>query len=339
MTSNLRFGHHIGFVAAALGAGAWGLPAAAERSAPAPIEYRRGGQDGQGAAQSHQLFSLTAPVERSDKPGVEAPELSASNPGAWGYDAPEAPPALFEPATAPAYDERGVASWYGPGFNGQPTANGEIFDMNAMTAAHPSLPLPSLVQVVNLDNGREIVVRVNDRGPFVEDRVIDLSHRAAAVLGFASTGTANVRVRYLGPGPALAEASLEPRPAIVEAPAEPVRAKQDRSARAPASAPVEVQSISAPVRAAAAPRPAPATPATDVFFVQAGAFSDIANAQKFRAELGPSVDVTISPARVRGSDFFRVLIGPVDSRSAADTLQTHLVRLGIDNGFVVAGTP
>ncbi len=95
------------------------------------------------------------------------------------------------------YDKVGIASWYGPGFDGRPTATGEIYDMNGLTAAHTTLPLPTNVEVTNLENGRSLVLRVNDRGPFVGNRVIDVSRRAAQLLGFAQQGTAKVRVRAL----------------------------------------------------------------------------------------------------------------------------------------------
>jgi rare lipoprotein A len=93
-----------------------------------------------------------------------------------------------------SYDEVGIASWYGPGFHGKATANGEIYDQDDMTAAHKTLPMPSIVRVTNLDNGRSIKVRVNDRGPFVDGRIIDLSRRGAQMLGFYGAGTARVRV-------------------------------------------------------------------------------------------------------------------------------------------------
>lgn len=96
-----------------------------------------------------------------------------------------------------SYDERGTASWYGEAFQGKPTANGEIFDLNQASAAHKTLQLPSVVEVTNLQNGRAIKVRVNDRGPFAGDRIIDLSRRAAQLLGFERAGTAPVRVRII----------------------------------------------------------------------------------------------------------------------------------------------
>ena len=96
-----------------------------------------------------------------------------------------------------SYDETGIASWYGQGFHGEKTANGEIFNKDELTAAHKTLPLPTLARVTNLDNGRSIVVRINDRGPFSGARIIDVSQRAAQLLGFEAQGTAKVRVQVL----------------------------------------------------------------------------------------------------------------------------------------------
>ena len=103
----------------------------------------------------------------------------------------------YYPAEDYSYDETGIASWYGPNFHGKYTANGEVYDMNDLTAAHHTLPMPSLVRVTNLDNGRSIVVRVNDRGPFAKGRNLDMSRRAAQLLGYEQTGTAKVRVQVL----------------------------------------------------------------------------------------------------------------------------------------------
>ena len=102
--------------------------------------------------------------------------------------------------TAAGYVEEGVASWYGPDFHGGRTATGETYDMNAMTGAHPKLPLPTWVRVTNLENGRSVVVRLNDRGPFAKDRIIDLSHAAAEQLDMIRKGTARVEVRSLAAG-------------------------------------------------------------------------------------------------------------------------------------------
>jgi rare lipoprotein A len=108
----------------------------------------------------------------------------------------------YRPRYDPDYDEKGIASWYGEQFHNRNTANGETFDMDVPSAAHKTLPLPSIVEVTDLDTGRKIRVRVNDRGPFVDGRIIDLSKAAAEQLGIARKGVARVRVRYLGPASA-----------------------------------------------------------------------------------------------------------------------------------------
>ncbi|MBM3569758.1 MAG: septal ring lytic transglycosylase RlpA family protein, partial [Alphaproteobacteria bacterium] len=112
----------------------------------------------------------------------------------------------YTPKEDPGYDETGIASWYGHPFHGKVTANGETYDMNDMTAAHKTLPMPVMVRVTNLENGRQLVLRVNDRGPFVHGRIIDVSRRGAQLLGFEGKGTARVRVQVIapvfdGPGP------------------------------------------------------------------------------------------------------------------------------------------
>jgi rare lipoprotein A len=115
----------------------------------------------------------------------------------------------YVPRENPNYDETGVASWYGADFHGRRTANGEVFDANALTAAHPTLPLPCYAEVTNLDNGRTVLVRVNDRGPYVNDRVIDMSYASAKALGYTSQGRARVRVRYAGRAPLNGDDSRE----------------------------------------------------------------------------------------------------------------------------------
>ncbi|HUO22562.1 MAG TPA: septal ring lytic transglycosylase RlpA family protein [Caulobacteraceae bacterium] len=141
---------------------------------PAPGEA--GGYGGSGRAPSHY--------------GTHGTEKPYEINGRWYY-----------PAEQPDYDEVGVASWYGDQFHNHTTADGEVFDMNLPSAAHKTLPLPSLVEVTNLANGRKMIVRVNDRGPFIDGRIIDMSKQAAKELGFYGQGVAQVRVRYVGPAP------------------------------------------------------------------------------------------------------------------------------------------
>jgi rare lipoprotein A len=107
----------------------------------------------------------------------------------------------YVPAENPNYRAEGAASWYGEDFHGHATANGEIFDMHSLSAAHPTLPIPSYVRVTNLSNHRSVIVRVNDRGPYYSNRVIDVSIKTATLLGFLASGTASVRVEYVGRAP------------------------------------------------------------------------------------------------------------------------------------------
>jgi len=140
------------------------------------------------------LFLLAAGCATHRPAATPAPHYKVGKPykvnGRW-----------YHPKADPDYDEVGIASWYGDGFHGRRTANGEIFDKNALTGAHTTLPLPSLVEVRNLENGRKVILRINDRGPFARNRIIDLSHAAARRLGFDRQGLARVRVRYAGPAP------------------------------------------------------------------------------------------------------------------------------------------
>ena len=241
-------------------------------------------------------------------------------------------------------EERGRASVYTDGFDGQPTANGEIFDETAMTAAHPSLPLPSLVQVINEDNSREVVVRVNDRGPFDGKRILELSPRAGSVLGISQASGASVRVRYLGPAPVqqnqetYASNSIEDESLPPVAPPPPVQqfAQPSQSpfgAAVTQSAPApSVPEYSPPVRVASMTVSAPVIAGN--FFIQAGAFSDIANAQRLTASLGGNLPVKIEEARVNGGDYFRVLIGPFQNMDMAEQERNALSRSGVVDGFL-----
>ena len=184
-----------------------------------------------------------------------------ADPNAHGTSAPYQVGGIwYVPHEQPGYDETGIASWYGDAFNMESTATGEIFDMNLFSAAHTTLPLPSMVEVTNLDNGRKMVVRVNDRGPFVGGRIIDLSHAAAQELGYDRAGVAHVRVRYVGPAPLAGPAAgvryartdtLAPR-TISRASRRPADEDiLDEGAITPISAPVEVKPLVAPPEAVA----------------------------------------------------------------------------------------
>jgi rare lipoprotein A len=205
----------------------------------------------------------------------------------------------YYPALDYGYDASGVASWYGNDFHGKRTANGEVFDMNGISAAHQTLTMPSVVQVTNLENGRSVRVRVNDRGPFVNGRVIDVSRRVAQLLAFERQGTAPVRVRVLAEesrqiaalyqGAQFASAaSGEPRPRAAPAGAV-VRQSLDGSGGAGADTlgarPSAVARAAAAEPAAIDGRVSVQRVAPTRMFVQIGAFTDHANAKRLAARL------------------------------------------------------
>lgn len=236
----------------------------------------------------------------------------------------------YVPHEDPNYNATGTASWYGNDFHMKPTANGETFDMNMVSAAHPTLPLPSIVEVTNLDNGKTLQVRVNDRGPFVGGRVIDLSHEAARQLGYDRKGLANVRVKYVGPaqlgGPntGLRYASTAaPAPAYASPNYVPPAYAAPLPAYAP-PAPVSVASAGLPPITGAAissTQIAPVSSATPVYSsapraipasayrIQAGAFSDRSNAQRVADQLASAGQATIEPMqRADGVTLYRVVL-------------------------------
>jgi len=245
----------------------------------------------------------------------------------------------YVPTPEPGYSETGTASWYGPTFHGQATASGEVFDQEALTAAHPTLPIPSLVQVTNLENGHEVIVRVNDRGPFVGERLIDLSRRSAEVLGFEQAGQAQVHVRYLGPAPrrvdsATAANAAAPTPRVANRGQGPTSllptpletAENDDLQGAPLG----------PPRTAPAPAPAYAA-ASGGYVVQVGAFSDLSNAHRVRDAVGAAGPVTVDVRRTAaGGELFRVRVGPWQSREEADAARRQLVSLGYGETVVAA---
>jgi rare lipoprotein A len=205
----------------------------------------------------------------------------------------------YVPAEQPRYNVTGLASWYGDDFHGKATANGEIFDMTAVSAAHATLPLPSMVEVTNLDNGRSITVRVNDRGPYKSGRIIDLSRGAAEALGYRTHGLAHVRVRYLGPG--------------------------------------ELPGGLPPTRAETSPPPRSGAPeAATGLAVQAGAFADKGAAERLAGRLSTVGRTVVSPVQRGAVTLWRVTVGEAADRAGADQLRLRLAAYGVNDGRIVA---
>ena len=230
----------------------------------------------------------------------------------------------YRPEEQPRYDETGLASWYGDQFHGRPTATGERFDMNALTAAHKTLPLPGLVEVTNLANGRRIVVRVNDRGPFVDGRIIDLSRGAADALDLRRAGVGEVRVRYLGRAPRLGGGTV-----LQYAEARTPSPRQDPPA--PGRGPVPYLASGAP-----APAPAPAVtpaPAPGGSWVQAGAWSDAREARRAADHLGGGATVDVA-----GVGLYRVLVGPWPDAGAAERSRRAVMSRGYPEATTISGS-
>ncbi|MGA0600519.1 septal ring lytic transglycosylase RlpA family protein [Caulobacter sp. KR2-114] len=261
----------------------------------------------------------------------------------------------YAPHDQPDYDDVGTASWYGAQFHNRRTADGEVFDMDSPSAAHKTLPLPCIVEVTNLENGRKLRVRVNDRGPFVQGRIIDLSREAARQLGFYAKGTARVRVRYVGPAD-LARPENGLRYARAEAPPErrqptaPPVAAPDTQSSPYSRAPQDAQATGAdryarngflddihddarlsagpadhpPPRVAMAGPPAqPPQPVLDpgagrVVRIQAAAFSDRGNAERAAARLAVQGQTSVDVIQRGDSVLYRVTVRCTGGDEAVD---------------------
>lgn len=199
--------------------------------------------------------------------------------------------------SAEGFVQRGIASWYGRKFHGQRTSSGEVYNMYAMTAAHKRLPMFSRVEVINLANGHRVIVRINDRGPFVDHRIIDLSYAAAKQLGMLRAGTAPVVIRTIS-APSMAAASALPE-ATAKTPVNDSGAQHDTA-----------------------------------FFVQVGAFIHPTNAYQLQKRLKAgefATPVRIEPVDKGVNKYYRVRLGPLRSRAAARRLTRELVAYGINN--------
>lgn len=298
------------------------------------------------AAQAEEEVEETPTLVAEQQQQAPAPEQQTQTTGeqgrpAWLEQERVGPPyqaggQWYVPTPEPGYEQTGMASWYGPTFDGGATASGEQFDEMALTAAHPTLPIPSLVQVTNLENGREVIVRVNDRGPFVGGRLIDLSRGAAQVLGIERQGQARVHVRYLGPAPrhvnadGASVATPSPQPAVTTlagGPAEeegPIQLTPPRTQAA-----VTQEPLPQPVQASA-------PPAVGGYFVQVGAFSDLSNAHRVRSAILAAGPVVVDTRETPRGELFRVRVGPFQTRAEADDARAEVADLGYGEAVIAS---
>ncbi|MEM9839221.1 MAG: septal ring lytic transglycosylase RlpA family protein [Pseudomonadota bacterium] len=249
----------------------------------------------------------------------------------------------YVPKEEPDYDRLGFASWYGPGFHGRLTANGEVFDEDRLTAAHPTLPLPSIVEVTNPANGRRLILRVNDRGPFANNRILDLSKEAARRLGTKEAGVATVRVRYLGPakieeaitkvGERERRQSLAlavPRPPVMKPWTAPERGIPGDAQMILADLDTSVLDRAQPFNASLS---APTYPAN--YFVQVGAFSDTANAADAAARLPADTPVALQRRQRGGESLMLVRLGPFNQQAIANEALDQARSLGFNDAHIV----
>jgi rare lipoprotein A len=254
----------------------------------------------------------------------------------------------YYPREQPDYDETGIASWYGPTFYGKRTANGEIYDGDKLTAAHRTLPMPVNVRVTNLENGKTITVRVNDRGPYARGRIIDLSRHAAELLDMTQTGTARVRVTYLGRadldnGAPAEETPVEIANALPAAPSGKVDTAALGIIPGTAAAPAPV-TPSMPHAAPVSPKVLAdnqpdgkvtkvPVPASTHLYVQVGAFSKLQNAVTLLSRLGGNL--RISTLQRGGQTLYRVRTSPLASIADADAELARITRAGANDAQIV----
>ena len=252
----------------------------------------------------------------------------------------------YYPAENFNYVETGIASWYGPKFHGKKTANGETYDMNMLTAAHRTLPMPCVVRVLNLQNGRSIMLRVNDRGPFARGRIIDVSRRAAQLLGFHRAGTARVRVEII------ADQSQRMKLAALRL-AIPVHDKI--KTKGAANRPVDrfplnsqnmtIKNKSAPTKIRSSRTTKTTNPQTLVnnlpipktsqLYIQVGAFIGFANASRIRTKLSQYGAAWLNEVKIGRQKFYRVRVGPIQQTNRADTILSKIISAGFAKARIV----
>lgn len=217
----------------------------------------------------------------------------------------------YYPAEDYGYSEVGTASWYGEDFHAKYTANGEVYNMHTLTAAHRTLPLPSIVRVTNLENGRSLVLRVNDRGPFVKNRIIDISKRGAQLLGFQNKGTAKVRVEIM------AEESKDLKQAILNKTETKLAQQLPEDNAGAVRSYTSQQSLKGK------------------YFVQAGSFSSREVADDLTARLTRFGNISTMPADVNGNRYYRVRMGPYTCEADARKALAQIENFGVAGAAVI----
>jgi rare lipoprotein A len=235
----------------------------------------------------------------------------------------------YTPKEDYSYSETGIASWYGDDFHDKRTANGETYNMRAITAAHRTLPLPSIVKVTNLENGKSIIARVNDRGPYVKNRIIDVSEKGAELLGYKNKGTAKVKVEIL------AEASKALKEAMLSDNNQSKTYADALPTNKISTTPASATTINKPLKLAENTTIQPVE--TGPFFVQVGAFSDYEKAQSLADSMKRFGNVSIFEAYLSKDGVYRVRLGAYQSRSEAEQILDRVLDYGHADVSIVQG--
>ncbi|MGQ4880270.1 septal ring lytic transglycosylase RlpA family protein [Billgrantia sp. LNSP4103-1] len=260
-------------------------------------------------------------------PRVEPPSRGGNRPvyEVWGKSYNVLPDAR-------GYERQGTASWYGEKFHGYATSNGEIYDMYKMSAAHRSLPLPTYARVTSLDNGRSVIVRVNDRGPFHSDREIDLSYAAAARLDILDRGTGRVKVEAIDPEAWLAENGSVETNRTAEG---TVQSAPDRASRSDAAAQAGAGATSraAPSATSEASASNEADSDAEVIYLQIAALGSADSARALKARLERELSHPVRVADATG--MYRIQVGPLAHTGQVEPARAELRRAGFDQAFIV----
>ncbi|MFK7840348.1 MAG: septal ring lytic transglycosylase RlpA family protein [Bdellovibrionales bacterium] len=243
----------------------------------------------------------------------------------------------YTPRETYNFTQTGIASWYGPNFHGKQTANGEVFDKYELTAAHKTLQMPSIIRVTNLENGRSMIVRVNDRGPFSKGRVLDLSERSAELLDFKHKGTARVKIEVL-PQESRQVASMAKSGQTTQGFEITLNQPGYRSTNTvqtasynppptkPSQKPIKLNNFQNPPQPIAKP---------DAIFVQAGSFQNVVKARALAERIKPYGSIRINPSVVNGNKYYRVQLGPLKSRDQANTVLAQLSKSNIGEPIII----
>lgn len=274
------------------------------------------------------LLSSCSSTKISDSP----PYTGKGYPGHYKVGTPyKIENTWYYPKKESTYDEEGMASWYGPGFHGRRTANGDYFNRESLSAAHRTLPLPSMVRITNVENGRSVMAMVNDRGPFSKSRIIDVSERVADLIGIKQQGTGRVRVQFL---PTQTKQLLE-KLSLQEKGGTPEKDNAAKHINDAKDANAKTETQASPVKDSYSEGATHFMKKEKEIFIQAGAYTLKENAAHVAAKLSQFGSVNIMPITIGNASLYRVRLGPINNSANANTILAEIIKGGTANAIIV----